>query len=95
MATVDKEMTPQRRARLLIAELADAKVKRARAYSHARSGQVGGRQATAEDARFASLERITDAQNPNARARDPEVIRLEILLVLKELGIESYPPQDG
>jgi len=90
--SVDKEAKDQ--ARLLIKELADAKAKRARAYSHARSGQVGGRQATAEDARFASLERITDAQSANVRARDPEIIRLELAMALKEIGV-PYPPQDG
>ena len=90
-AATDKD-DPKRRARLLIAELEEAKKRRARAYSHARSGQVGGRQATGEDARFASLERIADAQSPNVRARDPEIIRLEIALALKECGID-YPPQ--
>lgn len=85
---------PKDRARKLTAELAEAKARRARAYSHARSGQVGGRQATGEDARFASLERITDAQSANVRARDPEIIRLELAMALKELGID-YPPQDG
>ena len=88
----DKEA--YREVRVLIKELADAKVARARAYSHARQGTVGGRQATAEDARFASLERITDAQSANVRARDPEIIRLELAVALKEAGID-YPPQDG
>lgn len=88
------EDDPKRRARLLIGELAEAKIKRARAYSHIRSGQVQGRPATAEDARFASLERITDAQNGKSRARDPEIIRLELAIALKEAGID-YPPQDG
>lgn len=93
-AATDKEDDPKRRARLLIAELAEAKIRRARAYSHARSGQVGGRQATGEDARFASLERISDAQSGNVRARDPEIIRLELTLALAEMGV-PYPPQDG
>jgi hypothetical protein len=80
--------------RLLLIELADAKVRRARAYSHLRGGQVGGRQATAEDARFGSLERISDAQSGNVRARDPEIIRVELAIALAEAGI-PYPPQDG
>lgn len=94
MAEVAPKGDLKKQARELIIELADAKRKRARAYSHARTGMVNGRAATADDARFASLERISDAQNPNVRARDPEVIRLELAMVLADLGV-AYPPQDG
>lgn len=94
MAAKDDKDEPKRRIRLLMAELADAKLKRARAFSHLRTGQVAGRAATVEDARFGSLERISDAQSPNVRARDPEIIRVELAIALSEVGV-TYPPQDG
>ncbi|MDQ6721018.1 MAG: hypothetical protein M3003_09520 [Candidatus Dormibacteraeota bacterium] len=83
-----------KRVRALMDELAEAKVKQAEAFSHARGGQVNGRPATIEDARYAARERMAFAQNPGRRSRDVEVIRIDLAVALDEVGM-PYPPQDG
>lgn len=81
-----RDKTPLEHVETLLAELATAKLRRADAYTDVRQLD----RVTADDARHRATWLM--ANDEKYRARDPEVIRIELAIALKQIGVDFPVP---
>ena len=82
------DKTPLERVEKLLVELAEAKLRSADAYTDARMQD----KVSADDARHRATWMMASG-GPKYRARDPEIIRVELAIALKAIGVDYPVPE--
>lgn len=83
-----RDIPPLEQVEALLAELSEAKFRRADAYTDVRPSEK-----SVDDARH-RVTVLMRAGHERYRARDVEVIRVELAIAMKKLGID-YPQPDS